>query len=72
MQSNMSQSTRDDLNNVIAFNLKEDGNITISSLNRESLVVLDQYLDKEFSSNPGLGKNADLTQAQERITAALE
>ncbi|MEG1707396.1 MAG: hypothetical protein RR285_01665 [Acinetobacter sp.] len=72
MQSEMSQSTRDDLNKAISFNLKEDGNIPISNLNKESLVILDQYLGKEFSNNPELEGNAELKQVYGKITSALE
>ncbi len=72
MQSNMSQSTRDDLNNVISFNLKEDGNIPINNVNRESLSILDQYLRNEFSNNPKLEGNVELKQVYGKITSALQ
>ncbi|WP_445344623.1 hypothetical protein [Acinetobacter bohemicus] len=72
IQSNMSQSTRDDLNKAISFNLKEDGNIAISSLNKESLAILDQYLGKEFSNNPEFEKNTELKQVYGKIKSVLE
>ncbi|WP_336138073.1 hypothetical protein [Acinetobacter sp. 88(2023)] len=68
----MSQSTRDDLNNVISFNLKEDGNIPINNVNRESLSILDQYLRNEFSNNPKLEGNVELKQVYGKITSALQ
>lgn len=72
MQSNMSQATRDDLNNVISFNLKEDGNIPINNVNKESLSILDQYLRNEFSNNPKLEGNIELKQVYGKITSALQ
>lgn len=72
VQSNMSQSTRDDLNKVISFNLKEDGEVPISNLSKESLSIIDQYLDKEFSNNPKLDENIELKQVHGKITSALE
>ena len=72
VQSNMSQSTRDDLNKVISFNLKEDGGVPISNLSKESLSIIDQYLDKEFSNNPKLDENIELKQVHGKITSALE
>ncbi len=68
----MSQSTRDDLNKVISFNLKEDGGVPISNLSKESLSIIDQYLDKEFSNNPKLDENIELKQVHGKITSALE
>ena len=59
-------------NKVISFNLKEDGGVPISNLSKESLSIIDQYLDKEFSNNPKLDENIELKQVHGKITSALE
>lgn len=72
LQSNMSQSTRDDLNHAISFNLKEDGNIPIRTIDQKTLVILDQYLNNELSNSTETKKDVNLQQVYGAINLALK
>ncbi|APV37697.1 hypothetical protein BEN76_16735 (plasmid) [Acinetobacter soli] len=62
LQSNMTQSTKEDLNHSIAFNLKEDGSVQLSTIDQKSLGFLNQYLTNAV--NEKSGDNRDLQQVQ--------
>lgn len=72
VQSNMTQSTRDDFNHAILFNLKEGGNIPVSTIDKESLVILERYLNMELSSRIESKKNIDLQQVYGEIASVLK
>lgn len=67
----MSQATKDDLNHAILFNLKEDGNIPVNTIDKKSLAILDKYLSAEISSGVESNKNNDLQKVHRRISEVL-
>lgn len=69
LQSNMSQSTKEDLNHSIAFNLKENGSVQLSTIDQKSLAVLNQYLASAV--NEKSGDNRDLQQVQIAVSKLL-